>query len=377
VPRVSVIVPIFNSLAHLGTFFEALAEALPAESEVVVVDDASTDPVLDAVPELPRAQNVVRLRNETNLGVAGATNRGFEAATGDIVVQLNTDVVVAPECITAMVELIDARRGDVGIVGSKLVYPTTGLTQSAGMAFGRHSKRHLFRHLPQDHPLCRPTRDVQILGGATAAMTAKVLQALGPLDEELYNHNPDIDHCLRAVQHGLRNVMCAASVAYHWRNLSGTVRYARVEAAEAAFWSKWGGAHRVDLGEFIDEGLDHALDANPSLADTPFTILDLSRSGDQAIALERIFPRWPEAEGRIRHFRQMNNPELQLWLPLLLPHWLVHAPTPFLYLVDGHQELAENAMWFARRRQVVDEELVVDLAGCALATSELHGARSH
>jgi hypothetical protein len=69
----------------------------------------------------------------------------------------------------------------------------------------------------------------------------------------------------------------------------------------------------------------------------------------------------------------MNNPAPRLWLPLLLPHWLVHAPTPFLYLVDDHQELSENSMWFERRRQVVDEELVVDLAGCALPTSELEG----
>lgn len=372
-PRVSVVVPIFNSLSHLGTFFEALAEALPADSQVVVVDDASTDPVLDAVPELPRAQSVVRLRNERNLGVAGATNRGFRAATGDFVIQLNTDVVVAPECISAMVDLIEAGKGDVGIVGSKLIYPTTGLTQSVGMAFGLHSKRHLFRHLPQDHPLCRPTRELQILGGATVGMTTKVLHALGPLDEDLYNHNPDIDHCLRAVQRGLRNMMCAPSVAYHWRNLSGTVRYARVQAAEAAFWSKWGGAYRVDLGEFIDEGLDHALNAHSSFEGMPFTILDLSRAADQAIALERILRHWPDGEGRVRHFRQMNNPASRLWLPLLLPHWLVHAPTPFLYLVDDHQELSENAMWFERRRQVVDEELVVDLAGCALTTSELEG----
>lgn len=374
-PHVSVVVPIFNSLPHLGTFFDALAEALPADSQVVVVDDASTQPVLDAVPELPRAQSVVRLRNERNLGVAGATNRGFAEATGDVVIQLNTDVVVDRDCLSAMVDLIESRPGDVGIVGSKLVYPTTGLTQSVGMAFGLHSKRHLFRHLPQDHPLCRPTRELQIVGGATVAMTARVLQAIGPLDEDMYNHNPDIDHCLRAVQRGFRNFMCAPSVAYHWRNLCGTaVRYARVEAAEAAFWSKWGGSYRTDLGDFIDEGLEHASAAHPAFAASPFTILDLSRAADQAIALDRIAARWPGAERRIRHVRQMSNAEPRLWLPLLLPHWLVDAPTPYLYLVDDHQELTENAMWFERRRRVVEEELIVDLAGAALATSELQSA---
>src|SRR5260370_42404712 len=103
--------------------------------------------------------------------------------------------------------------------------------------------------------------------------------------------------------------MCARSVAYHWRNLCGTVRYARVEAAEAAFWSKWGGTYRVDLGEFLDEGLDHAVRAHPPFEAMPFTILDLSRGADQAIALERITARWPDAQGRIPYFPQMPNPE--------------------------------------------------------------------
>lgn len=369
-PRVSVVVPVFNSTAHLGPLFESLAAALPDESQVIVVDDASTEAVLDAVPELPRASSVIRLRNETNRGMAAATNRGLTVASGDIVLQFNADVVLDPNCIGAMVELIE-RRNDVGIVGSKLVYPTTGRTQSVGMAFGVHSKNHVFRHLPQDHPLCVRTRDLQIMGGATVAMTRRVLDLLGPLDEQLYNHNVDLDHCLRAIQHGLRNFMCAASVVYHWRNRSGTLRYARVEAAEAGFWSKWAGKYRVDLGDFIDEGLDHAIADRPELEETPFAILDLSRRADQSIAVERLEARWPGAGGRARNFRQMNNDSTHLWLPILLPHWVVHEPTPFLYLVDSHQELEENAMWFARRRQVVAEELVVDLSGAVLTASEL------
>jgi GT2 family glycosyltransferase len=370
VPRVTVIVPIFNSIAHLPAFFESLAAALPEASQVVVVDDGSTEPVLDTIPELPRADSVVRLRNERNVGNSGAVNRGFTVATGDLVVQLNADLVLDRECILAMIDLID-RAKDVGIVGSKLIFPTTGRTQSVGMAFGLHSKRHVFRHLPSDHALCRRTRQVQIATGATVAMSKRVLDMLGPLDEELYNHNLDLDHCLRAVHQGLQNFMCARSVAYHWRNQSGTIRYARVEAAEAAFWSKWGGRYRVDLGGFIDEALDDAISRMPELQDAPFAILDLSRDADQSIAVERLDARWPRTSKTMRQFRQMNNASARLWLPIVLPHWVVTEPIPFIYLVDSHQELEENAMWFERRRQIVVEELVVDLSGAVLTTSEL------
>lgn len=370
-PSVSVIVPLYNGMAHLNAFFESLCAALPDRAEVIVVDDGSTEPVLDAVPEISRAQDVIRMRNETNLGNAGAVNRAFAVAGGDIIIQLNSDMVLDPGCIASMVALIEDQGDRVGIVGSKLVYPTTGRTQSIGMAFGLHSKRHVFRHLPESHPLCCRTRELQILTGATAAMTRRTLEAIGPLDEQLYNHNLDLDHCLRATRIGLRNVVCSESLAFHWRNRSGAIRYARVEAAEAAFWAKWAGAYQVDLGRFFDEALDQVLAAAPELEAAPFTIIDLSRSADRDIAMRCLEARWEGVGETVRHFRQLSNPSMSLWLPLLLPNWLSHEPTPFIYLVDAHRELRENAMWFARRRSVVSEELIVDLNACVGRTSEL------
>jgi GT2 family glycosyltransferase len=373
VATVSVIVPVYNGAQHLQAFFESLSEALPDNAEVIVVDDGSTEPVFDAVPDLPRASSLIRLRNDANLGNAGAVNRAFTVATGDIVIQLNSDLVLDADCIAAMIDVIDREGDDVGIVGSKLVYPTTGRTQSVGMAFGLHSKRHVFRHLPENHPLCARTRHLQIVTGATAAMTRRVLELLGPLDDQLYNHNLDLDHCLRAQQRGLRNIMCAGSLAYHWRNRSGAIRYARAEAAEAAFWSKWGGKYEVDLGRFFGEAIDHVVSASPQLETVPFAIIDVSRSADQAIAVNCLEARWVGIGQRIRHFRQMNNDSTRLSLPLLLPHWVSHEPTPFVYLVDSHQELEENAMWFARRRRVVSEELIVDLSAAVIPTSEFFG----
>lgn len=369
-PSVSVVVATYNGMEHLDAFFESLAVALPDRAEVIVVDDCSPEPVLEAVPELPRAERVIRLRNETNLGHSGTLNRGLAAATGDVLVQLNSDLVLGDECISAMVEAIEQEGSDLGIVGSRLLYPTTGRTQTVGLAFGLHSKRHVFRHLPADHALCRRSREVQVLSSATAALTKRVFERLGPLDEEQYNHNLDLDHCLRALELGLRNYMCADSLAYHWRNRSGPIRYARVEAAEAAFWSKWGGRYQVDLGEFFDEALDHLLSDCPQLQDTPFAILDLTRSADREIAVERLEARWEGVSGRVRSFRQMSNDSDRLWLPLLVPNWFAHEPTPFIYLVDSHIELEENAMWFARRRGIVREEIIVDLSASVCTTSE-------
>jgi GT2 family glycosyltransferase len=369
-PSVSVIVPIFNGTSYMPLFFESLAAALPEGAQLILVDDGSTEPVWDTVPEFPRAGSVERLANDTNLGYSVAVNRGFEIATGDVIVQLNTDLVLQPNCISAMVDLVGRER-DVGVVGSKLIYPTTNRVQHVGMALGNVTKRRIFYGLPPDHPLCCRTRQLQIVSGATVAMSRRALGTIGPLDEAYFNRNEDIEHCLRAIKHGLRNFICAESVAHHWRSQSGPARFARILEGDSLFWARWGDTCAPDLDRFVDEGFDHVLQRFPQVEELPFEILDLSRNADQAIVLECLAKRWPGVEDRRRDYRQMNNGSTSLWLPLLVPHRLAEERAPFVYLVDSHLELEENALWFETRERFVEDELIVDSTGAAMHTSEL------
>lgn len=369
-PSVSVIVPIYNGVDFLPAFFASLGAALPEGAQLILIDDGSEEPVWDTVPEFGRADSVMRIQNETNLGYCASVNQAFAAATGEIVVQLNTDLILESECIGAMIDLISRKR-QVGIVGSKLIFPTTGLIQHAGMAFGIHTKLHTFWEMPASHPLCSKTREVQMVTGATATMTRRTLDLIGPFDETYYNHNEDIDHCLQAVRHGLRNFVCADSVAYHWRHASGPARFAGVTPAEAVFWTRWGKSFETDLGDFVDEAVDYAMSQSPELGDAPCEIVDLSRGPDQPIVLESLRRYWPDLDERFRAFRQTGNAAKRLHLPLLLPHWMIEEPRPFVYVVDSYRELEENQLWFARRRNVVEDELIVDLRAAALRASEL------
>jgi GT2 family glycosyltransferase len=371
VPSVSVIVPIFNGTEFLPAFFGSLVAALPDGSQVIIVDDGSAQPIWSTVPDFGDGISVERLQNQSNLGYCASVNRAFPLATGEIIVQLNSDLVLDPHCIGAMVDLI-SREENVGIVGSKLIYPTTGLVQHVGMAFGHYSKSHVFLELPADHPLCMRTRSLQILTSATAAMSRRVLDRIGPLDDVYYNHNDDIEHCLLAREHGFTNFMCADSVAYHWESLSGPARFAGVEAADGVFWARWGSKYKSDFAAFVDEALDHVLSEAPHLEGVPFRVLDLSRSGDSQIVLERLTKHLTGIDRELRRFRQVSNLARHLRLPLLLPHWIPQEPTPFIYIVDRYRELEENDLWFSTRRQIVSEELIVDVTGVAVRTSQTH-----
>ena len=202
-------------------------------------------------------------------------------------------------------------------------------------------------------------------------MTTRVLRQLGPLDERYFNCHEDLDYCMRANASGLRNYVCASSVAYHWESLSGPTRFARTDSSKAIFWSKWGQTYRTDLGDYVGESLDYLLGIDPMLESARFQLLNLSRGVDDTIAVAELDTRWPGVAATERKFSQTANPTTELRLSLLVPHWMLTEPTPYVYLVDGYRELQDNAYWFATRRQIVSDELIVDLSGIAMLTSEL------
>ena len=368
--RVSVVIPVFNGGTYLPNFFQSLVAALPDHAQVVLIDDGSTEQVFEMLPDFPQAKEVIRIRNERNLGYSCAVNRAFGCCTEDFVVQLNTDLVLAPSCITSMVELA-ASRTDAGIIGSKLIFPTTGLVQHIGMAFGLHTKKHVYFQLREDHPLCRKTRPMQIVTGATVAMTRQVLDKLGPLDERYFNYDEDIDHCMKAASLGLVNFTCAESIAYHWTSQSGPARFARMREADALFWSKWHSQIAVDLTGFVNEAISHFLSTSPNSADMHFDAINLCKSPDDKILIDCLENYWPAAMQNIRQCGQSNNPSNKYWLPMLLPHWVRDNPRPFIYLVDHFYDLDENRLWFSDRLAIVEDEIVVDTTGCVVSVSEM------
>jgi GT2 family glycosyltransferase len=367
---ISIIVPIFNGLRYFPHFLKSLAEAAPRHSQIIFVDDSSTEPVLDAVPDDFPFSSVTKLRNERNLGYSATVNRGFAEATGDIIIQLNTDLVLDQRCIEAMVDLIE-HTVKPGIVGSKHLFPTTGLLRHIGMAFGKHSLRKVFVGLPADHPLCSKTRRLQIMNGATVAMTRQCLEEIGPLDERYYNTLENLDHCMKAHVCGYANYTCADSIVYHWSGQSGPARFAQTKEGDAIFWADWHSSRAIDLDSFINEALDHILVSNPSLADYPFEPLSLCRSSDESILLDCIEQRWKGSKAKIHYTQVFNSPHKMLWLPMELAYRAITNPSPYIYLVDRISHLSENQLWFEKRHRTVENELVLDTGGAALTTREL------
>lgn len=92
--KVSVIIPNWNGKKLLEKNLPLVFRVLPKGTEVIIVDDGSTDGSQEYLKKLKTQNSRLKVFfNKKNLGFAKAVNQGVEKAHGEIVVLLNNDVI--------------------------------------------------------------------------------------------------------------------------------------------------------------------------------------------------------------------------------------------------------------------------------------------
>ena len=96
-PLVSIVIPCYNHGRYLGEALASIATPSVA-TEIVVVDDGSTDNTSDVVATFETA-NAFRCVRQANAGLAAARNRGLRESRGQYVVFLDADDRLAPGAV--------------------------------------------------------------------------------------------------------------------------------------------------------------------------------------------------------------------------------------------------------------------------------------
>jgi len=114
----SVVLPVYNEADNLAILWEELVAVLPriaGTSEVVFVDDGSTDGSVDIVEGLAKTDPRIRfIRFEKNAGLSAAFYAGFQAARGRIVVSMDSDLQNDPRDIPLLLARLDGADVVVG-----------------------------------------------------------------------------------------------------------------------------------------------------------------------------------------------------------------------------------------------------------------------
>lgn len=90
-PKVSVIIPVYNAEKYLRQCLDSLVKQTLREFEVICVDDGSTDRSLKILNDYRALDDRVRVFTQTNQGAAVARNLGIEKANGEYLLFLDSD----------------------------------------------------------------------------------------------------------------------------------------------------------------------------------------------------------------------------------------------------------------------------------------------
>lgn len=118
-PLISLVIPIYNEAGHLRDFLEKVdALELPCEKELVFVNDASKDNSFEILSEFKFKSKHKILNQEKNQGKGAALRRGFNEATGEIIVVQDADFEYDMEELPGLVTPVLDDRADV-VYGSR------------------------------------------------------------------------------------------------------------------------------------------------------------------------------------------------------------------------------------------------------------------
>ena len=114
----SIIIVSYNARADLERCLESLHAPAPSIThEIIVVDNQSSDGSAAAARRWP---DVKVIEAGSNLGFARANNIGIRAGTGTSLLLLNSDTIVRPGAIDALVAELD-RHPEAAVAGPRLV----------------------------------------------------------------------------------------------------------------------------------------------------------------------------------------------------------------------------------------------------------------
>ena len=288
-PTVSIVIPVHGKWPVTEQCLLSLAlHAGITPFEVVIVDDASPD---DTRLMLRGVVGVRTVALDHNLGFIGAVNAGIEESIGTYVVLLNNDTQVTAGWLEALVET--GSQTDVGLVGSKLIYPDGRLQEAGGVIFDDATGWNYGKFDDPDREQYTYQRDVDYCSGAAILLRRNLLNDLGNLDEYFAPaYYDDVDLAFRVREAGLRVIYEPRSVVVHHEGLShGTDESSGIKAYQEInrqkLRLKW--AHRLAEQFPADASLV------PAAART--------RSGKKiVVVIDHYVPRPDEDAGSVRMY---------------------------------------------------------------------------
>ena len=217
-PVVSIIIPVFEQFGYtFSCLTSILKNSTASDYEIIIADDCSHDETKDVSLYV---HNISHVRNEENLGFLRNCNNAALNARGKYLVFLNNDTNVQKDWLKHLTDLLD-KNPDIGMTGSKLVYPDGRLQEAGGIIWNDANGRNYGRLDDPTKPEYNYLKEVDYISGASIMVRKELWDRLHGFDERFapaYYEDTDLAFSIRNL--GYKVVYQPKSVVVHFEGIS-------------------------------------------------------------------------------------------------------------------------------------------------------------
>ena len=284
-PVVSIIIPAYNQFEYTYYCLSSIlkySEGVPYE--IILADDCSIDFTtrIEGV-----ARNILVVRPPENSRFLKNCNHAARRARGKYLLFLNNDTQVQEHWLTSLVELM-GNHPDIGMAGSKLVYPDGRLQEAGGIVWKDGSAWNYGNGNNPALPEYCYVKDVDYISGASIIIRKELWEETGGFDERyIPSYCEDSDLAFEIRKRGFRVVLQPKSVVVHFEGMSngtdlGQGLKAYQVTNQAKFFDKWKGI--LEKEHFTN-------------GQSVFLASDRSRDKRRMLVIDHMVPRYDKDAG--------------------------------------------------------------------------------
>lgn len=230
--RVAVQIVTYNSESDIVPCLKHIKEQSYPISDILVVDNQSTDGTVDCLKNSLYYQDIALVENKVNNGFAGGHNQAFQLSDSDYVLVLNPDVQLHPDYVYRLVQELEQNPHAGAVTGKLYREQEHQVLDSTGLIIKKNHRA--FDRGAGEMDIGQYDLDTDIFGvsGAAAMYRRKMITNISIngefFDEAFFAYKEDVDVAWRAQLLGWRAAFVSKAVACHKRGWQGEKKRSQI-----------------------------------------------------------------------------------------------------------------------------------------------------
>ena len=225
--KLSVIIVSYKVCFYIEQCLHSLFRAVDGiETEVYIVDNHSDDGSVEYLTQKFPDVNIIS--SNRNLGFSRANNIAIKQCTGEYVLLLNPDTIVAEPTLREALAWMDGH-ADTGSLGVRMLNvcgesaresrrgvptPMVAFWKMIGLC-ERMPAHHRFGHYYMGYLGWNTPAAIEVVSGAFCMLRREALDKVGLLDEDFFMYGEDIDLSFRLIKGGYENWYIPAKILHY------------------------------------------------------------------------------------------------------------------------------------------------------------------